>query len=112
MDTEISKIASEISKEFEYVAQDDECESPTFASLTTQPADAATNVVEAQENNNVFENCPVCDLRLEQFDEETINLCIIVLSTFVHRNPVVSTPWLLRILLCVGRYRLRSCFAK
>ena len=99
METEITKVATEITKEFDFLSQDDELDSPSMASFTTQTAP----VPEQQDTYNAFECCPGCELRLEQFDEETVNLCIIVLSTFVHRDPIVATPWLLRILLCVGR---------
>lgn len=102
METEINKVASEITKEFEVPSgQEDAVNSPSVSSFT--PSAVAGNVSEPLDTYNVFEFCPGCGLRLEQFDEETINMCIIVLSTFVHRYPSVSTPWLLRILLCVGR---------
>ena len=102
METEIAKVASEITKEFEVPGQEDEVDSPSsvLGSSVNASGVAASEPVDTY---NAFEFCPGCGLRLEQFDEETINLCIIVLSTFVHRYPAVSTPWLLKILLCVGR---------
>ena len=48
--------------------------------------------------------CPDCGVSLEQFDEETLNLCIVVLSTFVHQSPSMAMPFLLRMLECVARY--------
>ncbi|CAB4014192.1 Hypothetical predicted protein, partial [Paramuricea clavata] len=101
METEITKVASEITKEFEIPGQEDDVDSPSVTSST--PNATVGNVSEPLDMYNAFEFCSGCGLRLEQFDEETINMCIIVLSTFVHRYPVVSTPWLLKILLCVGR---------
>ena len=49
------------------------------------------------------DTCAECGLALEQFDEETLNLCVVVLSTFVHQNPSMAIPLLLRILQSVGR---------
>ena len=51
--------------------------------------------------------CPDCGVSLEQFDEETLNLCIVVLSTFVHQSPSMAMPFLLRMLECVARYVFR-----
>lgn len=50
-----------------------------------------------------LDSCPECGTSLEQFDEETLNLCIVVLSTFVHQSPSMAMPFLLRMLECVGR---------
>ena len=48
--------------------------------------------------------CPDCGVSLEQFDEETLNLCIVVLSTFVHQSPSMAMPFLLRMLESVARF--------
>ena len=53
-----------------------------------------------------LDSCPECGTSLEQFDEETLNLCIVVLSTFVHQSPSMAMPFLLRMLECVARYVL------
>jgi len=50
-----------------------------------------------------LDSCPECGTSLEQFDEETLNLCIVVLSTFVYQSPSMAMPFLLRMLECVGR---------
>ncbi|XP_068682061.1 protein unc-79 homolog isoform X2 [Montipora foliosa] len=55
--------------------------------------------------------CPDCRASLEQFDEETLNLCIVVLSTFVHRNPSMAMPFLLRMLECVARTCVHPLFS-
>lgn len=47
--------------------------------------------------------CPECGASLEEFDEETLNLAIVVLSTYVHQSPSMAMPYLLRMLECVGR---------
>ena len=51
-----------------------------------------------------LDHCPDCRASLEQFDEETLNLCIVVLSTFANQNPSMAMPFLLRMLQCVARY--------
>lgn len=50
-----------------------------------------------------LDSCPECGTSLEQFDEETLNLCIVVLSTFVHQSPSMAMPFLLRMLESVAR---------
>ena len=47
--------------------------------------------------------CPECGASLEEFDEETLNMAIVVLSTYVHQSPSMAMPYLLRMLECVGR---------
>lgn len=94
-------MASEIAKEFDDPIQEEDVDSTSISSSI--PNVAWTQVTDPPDVYSAFEFCPGCGLCLEQFDEETINMCVIVLSTFVHRYPAVSTPWLLKILLCVGR---------
>uniref|UniRef100_A0A914CGD5 Uncoordinated protein 79 n=1 Tax=Acrobeloides nanus TaxID=290746 RepID=A0A914CGD5_9BILA len=48
--------------------------------------------------------CGFCNERLETFDEETISLCLISLSTFLHREPAMAAPLLLRIINAVTRF--------
>ncbi|XP_046839871.1 protein unc-79 homolog isoform X2 [Xenia sp. Carnegie-2017] len=100
---EIQKMATEISKEFDSPDQEEAVDTPPLVH-TGVTAPESPNVYDP------FDSCPGCGLRLEQFDEETINLSIIVLATFVHRYPTVSTPWLLRILLCVGRKVVKTVY--
>ena len=50
-----------------------------------------------------LDSCPDCGTSLEQFDEETLNLCVVVLSTFVHQSPSMAMPFLLRMLECVAK---------
>lgn len=47
--------------------------------------------------------CPECGATLEEFDEETLNMAIVVLSTYVHQSPSMAMPYLLRMVECVGR---------
>ena len=51
----------------------------------------------------MVERCPDCNVVLEQYDDETIGLCIIVLATYIHREPSLATPLLLESLIAVSR---------
>jgi hypothetical protein len=48
--------------------------------------------------------CGFCNEQLESFDEETISLCLIALSTFLHREPSLAAPSLFRMITAVTRY--------
>lgn len=41
---------------------------------------------------------------LEEYDEETLALAVIVLSMFIHLSPDLAAPMLLDIMQSVGRY--------
>lgn len=58
--------------------------------------------------NIMVERCPECNAVLEQYDEDTIGYCVIVLATFIHREPALATPLLLETLQCVSRWSLMS----
>ncbi|ESO85360.1 hypothetical protein LOTGIDRAFT_154853 [Lottia gigantea] len=51
----------------------------------------------------LIERCTECGAVLELYDDDTIGLCIVVLTTFIHREPELATPMLLPILQCVSR---------
>ncbi|KAH7731812.1 Protein UNC-79 b [Aphelenchoides avenae] len=48
--------------------------------------------------------CGFCNEHLDSFDEETISLCLIALSTFLHREPSLAAPSLFRMITAVTRY--------
>lgn len=52
-----------------------------------------------------FKNCRChdCGAVLEEYDEETLGLAIVVLSTFIHLSPDLAAPLLLDIMQSVGR---------
>ncbi|XP_060067575.1 protein unc-79 homolog isoform X2 [Ylistrum balloti] len=60
--------------------------------------------------NVMVERCPECNAILEQYDEDTIGYCIVVLSTFIHREPSLATPLLLETLQCVSKIASSSPF--
>lgn len=47
--------------------------------------------------------CHDCGAILEEYDEETLGLAIVVLSTFIHLSPDLAAPLLLDIMQSVGR---------
>lgn len=58
--------------------------------------------------NIMADRCPECHAILEQYDEETIGLCIIVLSTFIYREPALAMPTVLDSLQTVARIAASS----
>ncbi|XP_006811597.2 LOW QUALITY PROTEIN: protein unc-79 homolog [Saccoglossus kowalevskii] len=51
----------------------------------------------------VANKCSECGVALEEYDEDTISLAIVTLSTYVHRDPSQSAPLLMEMLQVVGR---------
>ena len=51
----------------------------------------------------VFVRCRDCGAILEEYDEETLGLAVVVLSMFIHLSPDLAAPLLLDILQSVGR---------
>ncbi|KAB0402419.1 hypothetical protein E2I00_001401 [Balaenoptera physalus] len=49
------------------------------------------------------DKCHDCGAILEEYDEETLGLAIVVLSTFIHLSPDLAAPLLLDIMQSVGR---------
>lgn len=54
-------------------------------------------------------NCPTCGAPIEEYDEETIALCIVCLSAFVQRAPILAAPLLLDMVQIVARYGSFTC---
>ena len=52
----------------------------------------------------VVNACPKCKQPIEEFEEETIALCMICLSAFVQRTPTLAAPLLLDLLQAVAEY--------
>uniref|UniRef100_A0A1I7SQ44 Uncoordinated protein 79 n=2 Tax=Bursaphelenchus xylophilus TaxID=6326 RepID=A0A1I7SQ44_BURXY len=49
-------------------------------------------------------SCTYCNAPIETFDEETISLCLISLSTFLHRESSMAAPLLFRIFKTVTNF--------
>ena len=54
----------------------------------------------------MVERCPDCNAVLEQYDDDTIGLCVVVLATYIHREPSLATPMLLKSLIAVSRFNI------
>lgn len=52
----------------------------------------------------MYERCSRCGHVLEQFSEEEIGMCIIILGTYVHREPALAAPILPEMLRLVSKY--------
>ncbi|XP_014434364.2 protein unc-79 homolog isoform X8 [Pelodiscus sinensis] len=57
------------------------------------------------------DKCHDCGAVLEEYDEETLGLAIVVLSTFIHLSPDLAAPLLLDIMQSVGRLASSTCFS-
>ncbi|XP_056666461.1 protein unc-79 homolog isoform X11 [Monodelphis domestica] len=55
--------------------------------------------------------CHDCGAILEEYDEETLGLAIVVLSTFIHLSPDLAAPLLLDIMQSVGRLASSTSFS-
>jgi hypothetical protein len=51
----------------------------------------------------VMHRCTQCNAIVENYDEETISLCLICIATFVQREPTMAAPLLCRFLLTTSR---------
>lgn len=59
----------------------------------------------------VVERCTECGAVVEEYNDEEIGLCIVILSTFVHREPAMAAPLLPKMLRIVARFvTLFMCF--
>lgn len=48
--------------------------------------------------------CSKCNAPFEEFSEEELGLCIVIISTFVHREPALAATMLPEILRCNSKY--------
>nr|XP_018900718.1 PREDICTED: protein unc-79 homolog isoform X2 [Bemisia tabaci] len=51
----------------------------------------------------VINRCGECGTALEEYSEEELGLCIVILGTFIHREPALAAPLLPHILITVGK---------
>jgi hypothetical protein len=50
----------------------------------------------------VYERCSECGTVKEEYSDEELGLCIVILGTFVHREPALAAPLLPEILSVVA----------
>ncbi|RTG90233.1 uncharacterized protein DC041_0010650 [Schistosoma bovis] len=102
---------SESTKKHSYIP------SSSYATVTTSLHTTNTNVQSHISSTNTMpsltaaaitmalttERCPWCQCILDHYDENTIGLGILCLSTFVHREPGLAAPYLRDMLLITAR---------
>ena len=49
------------------------------------------------------QRCSSCQCTITEYEDDVITLCVVVLSTFVHRDPEMSAPLLMEVLCTVSR---------
>lgn len=52
----------------------------------------------------IHQRCTKCSHVIEEFSEEEIGMCIVILRTYVHRNPELAAPLLPEMLNLVARF--------
>ncbi|KAK9889170.1 hypothetical protein WA026_004451 [Henosepilachna vigintioctopunctata] len=58
----------------------------------------------------VSERCPECGAIREEYSDEEIGLCIVILGTFIHREPSLAAPLLPDILSIVARVAMNPMY--
>ncbi|XP_062325282.1 protein unc-79 homolog isoform X3 [Osmerus eperlanus] len=84
------------------------CPGPTKTSLLSAPSTVSMFVPAPEEfideqPATMTDRCRDCGAVLEEYDEETLGLAVVVLSMFVHLSPEMAAPLLLDIVQSVGR---------
>uniref|UniRef100_A0A3P9BMH1 Unc-79 homolog, NALCN channel complex subunit n=1 Tax=Maylandia zebra TaxID=106582 RepID=A0A3P9BMH1_9CICH len=82
--------------------------SPTKTSLLSAPSTVSMFVPAPEEfideqPTTMSDRCRDCAAVLEEYDEETLSLAVVVLSMFIHLSPDLAAPMLLDIMQSVGR---------
>lgn len=52
----------------------------------------------------VCHRCSECGVMLEEYSDEEIGIMVIILGTFIHREPGLAAPFLPEILSTVTKY--------
>lgn len=55
----------------------------------------------------VCHRCSECGVMLEEYSDEEIGIMVIILGTFIHREPGLAAPFLPEILSTVTKYKYR-----
>ncbi|KAI4892270.1 hypothetical protein NFI96_000535 [Prochilodus magdalenae] len=80
---------------------------PTKTSLLSAPSTVSMYVpapedFSDEQPTNMADRCRDCGAVLEEYDEETLALAVVVLSMFIHLSPDLAAPLLLDIMQSVG----------
>ena len=73
--------------------------------LTTADSVSTISADEEFTLRDVFnsQRCFNCHSYVTEYEEDIVILCVVVLSTFVHRDPEMAAPLLMEILCTVSR---------
>ncbi|KAI7804451.1 protein unc-79 homolog [Triplophysa rosa] len=87
----------------------------TKTSLLSAPSTASMFVPSPEDFSDeqpttMTDRCRDCGAVLEEYDEETLALAVVVLSMFIHLSPDLAAPLLLEIMQSVGRLASSSNF--
>ncbi|XP_031427437.1 protein unc-79 homolog isoform X4 [Clupea harengus] len=88
----------------------------TKTSLLSAPSSVSMFVPAPEEFTDdqpttMTDRCRDCGAILEEYDEETLGLAVVVLSMFIHLSPDLAAPLLLDILQSVGRLASSTNFS-
>ncbi|KAM6969385.1 protein unc-79 homolog isoform 7-T7 [Tautogolabrus adspersus] len=89
---------------------------PTKTSLLSAPSTVSMFVPAPEEfideqPTTMSDRCRDCAAVLEEYDEETLGLAVVVLSMFIHLSPDLAAPMLLDIMQSVGRLASSANFS-
>ncbi|KAL7862274.1 hypothetical protein SRHO_G00137150 [Serrasalmus rhombeus] len=89
---------------------------PTKTSLLSAPSTVSMYVpapedFSDEQPTNMADRCRDCGAVLEEYDEETLALAVVVLSMFIHLSPDLAAPLLLDIMQSVGRLASSANFS-
>ncbi|XP_058979223.1 protein unc-79 homolog isoform X8 [Musca domestica] len=87
---------------------DEAQESSTQAPHITQPNRVSSRRVG---DYTVCDRCSECGALLEEYTDEEIGLLIVILGTFIHREPAMAAPFLPEILTIASKISSTSTFA-
>uniref|UniRef100_G3NZH4 Unc-79 homolog, NALCN channel complex subunit n=1 Tax=Gasterosteus aculeatus aculeatus TaxID=481459 RepID=G3NZH4_GASAC len=89
---------------------------PIMTSLLSAPSTVSMFVPAPEEfideqPTTMSDRCRDCAAVLEEYDEETLGLAVVVLSMFIHLSPDLAAPMLLDIMQSVGRLASSANFS-
>lgn len=87
---------------------------PYYESDSEANASNKTKTSNSSNNNNSKEDiichrCSDCGAALEEYNDEEIGIMIVILNTFIHREPSLAAVFLPEILTTVSKYALCFC---
>eukprot|EP00794_Sanderia_malayensis_P019917 gene19917-21865_t len=91
LESEMTRIDTPVSSESSFSKRLDSC-----SSVSNEGSITLNRLVSSRK-------CDDCGCTVSDHEEEIVNLCIVVLSTFIHREPEMAAPLLMNILCIVSR---------